>query len=124
MENTVGKHSSENIIQELMNAARTVTVYANDVNREVETIITSCHTPGTKGAAHKGFLLRKVAGIKRLAVLYSSVAKRYKSVAMKLADGASEDKVMHELHSYNIFIRDQIKSEQDSYNQILHIIKI
>jgi ribosomal protein L17 len=124
MQNTAEKHSSENIIQALMDTARTMTVNANDLKKTVETIITSCHTHGTKGEAQKSFLLRKADGMKILAELYMSIAKRYKSAAMKLAEGTSEDKVLHALNSYNVFISDQIKSEQECYEQILNMLRV
>ncbi len=123
MKNTAGKHSSENIIQELMDTARTMTVNANDLKETVETIITSCHTQGTKGEAHKGLLRIKADGMKRLEELYRSAARRYEIAAMKLADGIPEDNVLPELASYNVFISDQLRSEQECYEQVLSIIK-
>jgi hypothetical protein len=124
MQNTAEKHSSGNIIQALMDAARRMTVNANDLKETVGTIITSCHTQGTKGEAQKIFLLRKADGMKILAELYMSIAKRYKSAAMKLAEGTSEDKVLHALNSYNVFISDQIKSEQECYEQTLNMLRV
>ncbi len=123
MKNTAGKHSNEKIIQELMDAAQTMTVNADDLKETVETIITSCHTQGTKGEAQKSMLLRRADGMKILEELYRSIAKRYKSAAMKLAEGTSEDKVFHELNSYNVFFSDQIKSEKKCYEQVLSILR-
>ncbi len=123
MKNTAGEHSNEKIIQELMDAAQTMTVNADDLKEAVETIITSCHTQGTKGEAQKSMLLRRTDGMKRLEELYRSIAKRYKSAAMKLAEGTSDDKVLHKLNSYNVFFSDQIKSEQKCYEQVLSILR-
>lgn len=106
-----------------MDAARSMTVNANDLKETFETIITSCHTQGTKGEIHKSFLRIKTEGMKRLAELYRSVAKRYESVAMKLADGTPVENVMHELLPYNVFINAQIKSEQDCYKQVLNMLR-
>ncbi len=51
MKKSVGTQSHENTIQELMDAARSITVDADELKENAETIITSCHTQGTKGEA-------------------------------------------------------------------------
>jgi hypothetical protein len=56
--NTAGKHSIKKVIEELMDAARSMTVNTNDLKENVETIITSCNTQGTKGEAHSPLLWR------------------------------------------------------------------
>ena len=122
-ENKGRKHDRENIIQALMDAARSMTVCGNEVNKATETIIKSCNTEGTRGSVHKSLLLTKIEGLKRLAGLYRSVAERYESAAMKLASGDPEDNVLHEFHSYNVFISDQLRSEQECYEQVLSMLR-
>lgn len=112
---TTGKQSNENIIQKLMDSARTITAYANDVKKSAETIITLSHTQGTKEDSHKTVLLRMVDVMKRLVALYKLESKWYQSAAVKLVDGAPDDKVLSALLAYNVFINDQIKSELDSF---------
>ncbi len=123
MKNSAGKQSSENTIQKFMDEARSIMVNADDLKEKAEAIITSCHTQGTKGENHKSFLLKKTDSMKILAGLFMSMAKRYEHAAMKLTEGTSEDEVLHELLSYNVFVNDQIRSEQECYEQVLSIIK-
>ncbi len=117
------KNSSENIIQELMDAARSMTVSADDLKENAESIITSCHTQGTKGETQKSLLLEKVESMKVLEWLYRSVVKRYENAAMKLTEGVPVDKVLNELNSYNICVSDQIRSEQECYKQVLNTLR-
>ncbi len=121
MEKCTGKQCSENTIQILMGAARNITVDSNILKKDAETVITACHTQGTIGEAHKSVLIKKADGMKILAGLFMSMAKKYEQAAMKLIDGVSEDKILNELVSYNVSIGDQIKSEQDCYKQVLNM---
>ncbi len=123
MKNSAGKHSREKTIQKLMDAARSITVNADDLKENAETIITSCHTQGTKGETHKSFLLKKADSMKILAGLFISMAKRYEHAAMKLTEGTSEDEVLHKLLSYNIFVSDQIESERECYEQVFNLLR-
>ncbi len=122
-ENTAGKHGSGNYIKALMDVARTMTANANDLKETVEFIVTSCHTPGTKGEAQKSLLQIKADDMKRLEGLYRLVARRYEIAAMKLVDGIPEDMVMDELHPYNVSLNDQIKSELKCSEQVLSILR-
>jgi len=122
MKNSAGKYS-ENTIHKLMDVAHTIAVNADDLKETVETIIASCHMQGTKGETQKSMLLEMVDGMKVLAGLYRSVAKKYEHAAIKLEDGIPEDKILHELRSYNVCISDQIKSEKACYEQVLNMIK-
>ncbi len=122
--NTTGNHNNENDIKELMDVARIMTVNSNELNDSVETIIASCNTQGTIGDSHKNLLLRKTDCMKKSVILYRSVARKYESAAMKLADGTPVEKIWTELLSYNVFIRDQIRSEQGSYEQVLSILRV
>lgn len=113
---------SKNFIQELMDAARSMTVCENEVNKSTEKIIKSCNTQGTKGAIYKSLLMTKIEGLKRLASLYKSVSKKYENMAMKMDGGAPEDKVMAELLQYNVFLSDQLRSEQECCEQVLSLL--
>jgi hypothetical protein len=124
MENIGRKHDSENTIQVLMDTARMMTICKNEVNKATEKIIKSFNTQGTRGAVHKFLLLTKIEGLRRLAVLYRSVSKRYKNAAVKLAGGAPEDKVMAGLLPYNVFLSDQLRSEQECYEQVLSMLRV
>ncbi len=119
---SAGKQCIKNTIQELMDAARNITVNSDTLKKGAETVITACHTQGTKGETHKSVLIKKTDGMKILAGLFMSMAKRYEQAAMKLTEGVSEDKVLNELVSYNVFISDQIKSEQECYKQVLNML--
>ncbi len=92
-ENSDDKRIGENVIHMLFSSARSITVYANNIKRVVEIILTSCHTQGANGDSHKIVLLSMAHAMK------------------KLAGGVPEDMVLPELISYNIFFGDQIKSE-------------
>ncbi len=124
LQNIGRKHDSENSIRMLMDTARSMTICENEVNRATEKTIKSCNTQGTRGAVHKFLLLTKIEGLRRLAVLYSSVSKNYENAAVKIAGGAPEDKVMAELRPYNVFLSDQLRSEQKCYEQVLNMLSI
>lgn len=123
VEETEGECNSKNIIQTLMDTAQTMTIFSNGTKKSIETLITSCHTQGTKGETHKSLFLRKADDMKKLSELYRMVAKRYENAAIKLADGAPENKVLPELISYNIFLSDQLRSEQGCCEKILSIVE-
>ncbi len=122
MEKCTGKQCSKNTIQILMGAARNITVDSNILKKDAETVITACHTQGTIGEAHKSVLIKKADGMKILAGLFVKKEKKYEQAAMKIIDGVSEDKILNELVSYNVFISDQIKSEQERNKQILNML--
>ncbi|MGR3301912.1 MAG: hypothetical protein ACUZ8I_05350 [Candidatus Scalindua sp.] len=122
-EDILEKCDSENIVQMLMDTARSMDVYGRKTQEEAEGIEESCHKQGTKGEEHMLLLLTSADGMKRLAELYWSAAKRYKSAAIKLADGATYDNVLPELNSYNVSLNDQIKSEQEGFKRILSILR-
>ena len=113
----------ENIVQMLMKTARNMDVYGRKTQKEAERIVKSCHKPGTKGEEHKLLMLTSADGMKRLAELYWTAAKRYKSAAIKLKGGATYENVLSELNSYGVFLNDQIKSEQDGFKRILRILR-
>ncbi len=122
MKNSAGKQSSENTFLKLVDVARRIMVSADYLNENAEVIITSCHTQGTKGETQKSLLLRRADDMKVSVGLLMSIAKRYEYAALKLIEGVSGDKVLNELESYNVCISDQIKSELESYEQILSVL--
>ncbi len=122
MKKNAGEQCIENTIQKLMDAARKITVGSDILKKNAETVITACHTQGIKGETHKSVLIKKADGMKILARLFMSMAKKYEQAAMKLTENVSEDKVLNELVSYNIFISDQIKSEQEHNKQVLNML--
>ncbi len=119
MRNSTENHSSENTIQALMNAARSMQVNADYLKKNVETIIASCYIQGTKGEAHNNLLLKRAGGMKILAGLYMSIVKRYEHAAMKLAEGTPEDKVFNELNSYNVCISDRSDLNRNAMSKSL-----
>jgi hypothetical protein len=122
-ENILKKCDKENIIQMLKDTARNLDVYGRKTQKGAEGIVKSCHKQGTKGEDHMLLLLPCADGMKRLAELYWSAAKRYKSAAMKLSGGATYDNVLPKLNSYSVFLSEQIKSEQDGFKRILSILR-
>ncbi|MBT6049689.1 MAG: hypothetical protein HOI47_03210 [Candidatus Scalindua sp.] len=117
------KHNFENIVQLLVDALQRMTICENEVNKAIVKIRKSSNTQGTKGADHKYLLFPKIAGLKRLAVLYRSVSEKYINSIDKMADGISEDKVMADLLPYSTSINDQLKSEKECYEQVLSILR-
>ena len=75
-----------------------MTICKNEVNKATEKILKSCNTQGTRGAVHKYLLLTKIEGLRRLAVLYSSVSKKYENAAVKIAGGAPEYQLYKKEH--------------------------
>lgn len=118
-----GKHESGNFIQTLMEAAQTMTACRKNIQEAAETIVTSCYTQGTKGEDHRSLLLYKADGMKSLAELYRSVAKRYENAAMKLVSGVPEDKVWADVLAYNTFFADQLESEKNNSESVLNILQ-
>ena len=106
-----------------MNTARNMEVYGRKTQNNAEGIVKSCHKQGTKGGDHMLLLLPCANGMKRLAELYWSAAKRYKSAAMKLSDRATYDNVLPKLNLYSVFLSEQIKSEQDGFKRTLSILR-
>jgi len=113
----------ENIVQMLMDTARNMDVYSSKIQKEAERIVKSCHKLGTKEEKHMLRMRTNADGMKRLAELCCTAAKRYKSAAIKLEGGATYDNVLPELHSYAVFLNDQFKSEEDGFKRILSILK-
>ena len=124
MENIGRVHNNNNFILELTDTARKMIECENEVNNATEKIIKSFDTQGTKGAEHKSVLLTKISGLKRLAGLYRSMAEKYNIMAEKLASGVSEDEVVAELRSYNVFINDQMEAEKECYEQALNMLSV
>lgn len=123
MEEIRRKHYSEDFIQELMDAAQSIAVCEKGINKATEKITKSFNTQGTRGADHKSLLLTKITDLKRLSGLYRSVSEKYVDAAVKLTDGVSEDKVLAELHPYNVFLNDQMESEKECYEQVLNMLR-
>ncbi len=121
--NAAGKHDSGKSIQVLMEAAQTMTACSKNIQQTAETIVTSCYTQGTKGEAHRSLLLDKAAGMRSLAELYRSVAKRFESAAMKLLSGIPEDKVWADVLAYGTFFADQLESEKNNSESVLNILQ-
>ena len=113
----------ENIVQMLLDTARNMDVYGKKTQKIAEGIVKSCHKQGTKGEEHMLLMLTSADSMKRLAELYWTAAKKFKSAATKLVDGATYDNLLPELNSYGVFLNDQIKSEQDGFKRILSILR-
>ncbi len=116
------KHNIEDIVQMLTDASQNMIMCENKINKATERIRKSCNTQGTIGAVNKSILLTKIEDLKRLAALYRMVSEKYENSVVKLMGGIPEDEVMAELLRYNIFINDQLKSERESYEQVLSMI--
>ncbi|ODS30076.1 MAG: hypothetical protein SCARUB_04818 [Candidatus Scalindua rubra] len=123
-DNVTENYGSGKSIQELMNAAEIVSACGKDVQRAVGTIIQSCLIVNNKGATYKDVLLAKVDDLKKLAELYRSASGRFKSAAQELKAGKPEDKVLNDVQAYNVFFRDQLKSEQSELEHILSMLRV
>ncbi len=110
-------------IQVLMEAAQTMTACSKNIQQTAETIVISCYTQGTKGEVHKSLLLDKAAGMRSLAELYRSVAKRFECAAAKLVSGIPEDKVWADVLAYSTFFADQLESEKNNSESVLNILQ-
>ena len=113
----------KNVVQMLMYTARNMDVHGRKTQKEAEGIVMLCHKQGTKGEEHMLLMLTSADSMKRLAELYWTAAKRYRSAAIKLVGGATYDNVLPEMNSYCVFLKDQIKSEQDGFKRILNILR-
>lgn len=121
--NILEKSVRKNTIQMFMTSSLNMDVYGMKTQREAEGIVKSCHRQGTKGNNNMLLMLTHADGMKRLAELYWSAAKKYKTAASKLIGGATYDNVLPEMTLYCIFLNDQIKSEQDGFRRILSILR-
>lgn len=110
-------------INELTDAAATVSASGKEIREAAECIISSCQIPGTKAEAYKDMLFAKVEDLQRIAALYESASVRFMSGAEKLADGIPEEDVMPALTTYSTFFNDQVQSEEVESNNILNIIR-
>ncbi len=56
-------------------------------------------------------------------MLYRTASEKYEDAADKLAGGVSEVNVLAELDPYNIFLNDQLKSEEQSCEHVLSMLR-
>lgn len=122
MENIGRINDIEKFKLELLDAARRMRECENEVIKATEKIQKSFNTQGAKGTVNKPLLLTKMSDLERLAGLYRSTSEKYKDEAEKLSNGVSVDKVLAELHTYNIFLNDQLKSEKQSCEHVLNML--
>lgn len=115
-------HDRDENILLLTNAAKALISCAEEIRKEIETIMHSCDAPGTKGNSHKGMLRTKVENLKNSASLQISASKKLFIAADKLANGAPGDEIIANVLVYIKFLSDQLKCEEYDTQRILKIL--
>jgi hypothetical protein len=107
----------------LAEASETIGVYGRKIQEDAEGIIQACQImTEVEEDTYRNILLVKANHMGRIAALYNSASERFLKAAEKLADGELEEKVVSQVFAYNIFLNDQIESEENEASQILSML--
>lgn len=122
--NNIMRHTeSRGPINILAEAAESIGAYGRNIQEAAEDIIQSCQSmTRIEENTYRNILLVKANHMERIAALYNSASKRFMRAAEELEEGALEEKVLSQVFAYNIFLNNQIESEEDEANQILNIL--
>jgi hypothetical protein len=119
------EHSSEEV-KVMALAERTANLFcacANNLSQSAETIMQSCATPGTKGAAARQMLEVKAAEYRALSDLLHSAARRFLGAAGKIDNGFQLEEAAKELKTYAGFLSDQLGKEAEEADKVLSAVR-